>query len=71
MTILVMLQLIKFKLGHDTLYVDLSPCIEDGKLNIELVKVEVACSYFLQLPEQKRSKGMCQDSRLVKFFLPT
>ncbi|XP_074592225.1 protein TONSOKU [Curcuma longa] len=50
--------LIKFKLGQDTLYVDLSPCIEDGKLNIERVKVEVACSYFLQLPEQKRSKGL-------------
>ncbi|XP_042407586.1 protein TONSOKU-like [Zingiber officinale] len=49
---------IKFKLGHDTLCVDLSPFIEDDKLNIELVKVEVACSYFLQLLEQKRSKGL-------------
>ncbi|WOK94400.1 protein TONSOKU isoform X1 [Canna indica] len=49
---------IKFKLGHDLIHVDISSCLEDGYLNIECVKVEVACSYFLQLPEQKRSKGL-------------
>ncbi|KAJ8504389.1 hypothetical protein OPV22_005275 [Ensete ventricosum] len=49
---------VKVKVGHDLIHVDLSSCLEDGNLDIECLKVEVACTYFLQLPEQKRSKGL-------------
>ncbi|CAL9162518.1 unnamed protein product [Musa hybrid cultivar] len=49
---------VKVKVGHDLIHVDLSSCLEDGNLDIECLKVEVACTYFLQLPEQKGSKGL-------------
>ncbi|RRT60262.1 hypothetical protein B296_00045112 [Ensete ventricosum] len=67
--VILMLQFVKVKVGHDLIHVDLSSCLEDGNLDIECLKVEVACTYFLQLPEQKRSKGAYHDSELVSLGL--
>ncbi|KAL5813404.1 hypothetical protein ACOSQ4_024045 [Xanthoceras sorbifolium] len=55
------LQRITFKIDNDLIHLEhLEPgsCITSDKLNIEPFKVELACLYYLQLPMEKRSKGL-------------
>ncbi|XP_052206092.1 protein TONSOKU isoform X2 [Diospyros lotus] len=49
---------VAFKLDGDFVHVELGSCMVGDKLSIEHVKVEVACLYYLQLPTEKRSRGL-------------
>ncbi|XP_019704560.2 protein TONSOKU isoform X1 [Elaeis guineensis] len=49
---------ITFKIGDKLIYVDISFCNDGGYLNIECMKAEVACVYYLQLSEERRAKGL-------------
>lgn len=49
---------IMFKIGHDFIRLNTSSLIEGDNLTIEHVKIEVACVYYLQFSEEKRSKGL-------------
>ncbi|KAG5529146.1 hypothetical protein RHGRI_029727 [Rhododendron griersonianum] len=51
-------QYLTFKIDEDFIQVELSSCMVGDKLNIECMKVEVACLYYLQLPTEKRSRGL-------------
>ncbi|KAK4256777.1 hypothetical protein QN277_006458 [Acacia crassicarpa] len=52
------LQYITFKIENDFIHVQASSCIVDALLNIESLKAEVACLYYLQLPIEKKSEGL-------------
>ncbi|XP_059644880.1 protein TONSOKU [Cornus florida] len=52
------LQHIKFQIDGDLIQVKLASCMAGDKLSIECLKVEVACIYYLQLPIEKRSRGL-------------
>ncbi|XP_028554658.1 protein TONSOKU isoform X2 [Dendrobium catenatum] len=47
-----------FKVGRDSIYVDMNCCLTGNILNIDHLKVEVACAFFLGLFEEKRSEGL-------------
>ncbi|KAF0931168.1 hypothetical protein E2562_002524 [Oryza meyeriana var. granulata] len=47
-----------FKIGEHLVYLDANACTCDGAFSIESLKVEVACVYYLQIPDEKRSKGL-------------
>ncbi|XP_057769041.1 protein TONSOKU isoform X2 [Salvia miltiorrhiza] len=49
---------IRFKIDQELVYMDPSMYLVDGKLNIEQMKVDLACSYYLQLSHEKRSRGL-------------
>ncbi|XP_020572962.1 protein TONSOKU isoform X2 [Phalaenopsis equestris] len=49
---------IMFKAGHDSVYVDMNCCLMGNILDVDYLKVEVACAFFLGLFEEKRSKGL-------------
>ncbi|KAL5752076.1 hypothetical protein ACOSQ2_022583 [Xanthoceras sorbifolium] len=51
-------QRITFKIDNDLIHLEAGSCITSDKLNIESLKVELACLYYLQLPMEKRSKGL-------------
>lgn len=50
-------QFVAFKIGDETIQLDVSSFIDGDALDVESLKVEIACVYFLQLSEEKRSKG--------------
>lgn len=47
------------KIGDDLILVDLNLFADGEKLDSELLKIEVACRYYLKLYDQRRTKGMC------------
>ncbi|BAF10240.2 Os02g0784100 [Oryza sativa Japonica Group] len=47
-----------FKIGEHLVYLDANACTREGAFSIESLKVEVACVYYLQIPDDKRSKGL-------------
>ncbi|KAF2947279.1 protein TONSOKU [Oryza sativa Japonica Group] len=47
-----------FKIGELLVYLDANACTCEGAFSIECLKVEVACVYYLQIPDEKRSKGL-------------
>ncbi|XP_042025536.1 protein TONSOKU-like isoform X2 [Salvia splendens] len=51
-------QHIMFKIDQELVYMDPNMYLIDGKLNIEQMKVDLACFYYLQLSQQKRSRGL-------------
>lgn len=51
-------QYLTFKINEDFIQVELSSCIVGDKLDMECMKVEIACLYYLQLPTEKRSRGL-------------
>lgn len=53
-----MQQHLAFRIGQHLVYLDLNACICEAAFNIESLKVEVACVYYLQIPDEKSSKGL-------------
>ncbi|XAR73209.1 hypothetical protein NMG60_11007107 [Bertholletia excelsa] len=51
-------QYITFKINEDLIHVEWSSCMAGDKLNTDCLKVEVACLYYLQLPQDNRSRGL-------------
>ncbi|KAL7230356.1 hypothetical protein ACSBR2_008781 [Camellia fascicularis] len=51
-------QKLTFKIDEDFVHVELGSCMVGDELSIERMKVEVACLYYLQLPTEKRSRGL-------------
>ncbi|KAI8031922.1 Protein TONSOKU [Camellia lanceoleosa] len=51
-------QKLTFKIDEDFVHVELGSCMVGDELSIECMKVEVACLYYLQLPTEKRSRGL-------------
>ncbi|KQK02062.1 protein TONSOKU isoform X2 [Brachypodium distachyon] len=51
-------QFLAFRIGEHLVYVDTNACICEDIFSIESLKVEVACAYYLQIPDEKRSKGL-------------
>ncbi|VAI61758.1 unnamed protein product [Triticum turgidum subsp. durum] len=51
-------QHLAFRIGQHLVYLDLNACICEAAFNIESLKVEVACVYHLQIPDEKSSKGL-------------
>ncbi|XVF61874.1 hypothetical protein PTKIN_Ptkin08bG0169300 [Pterospermum kingtungense] len=49
---------ITFKIDDNIIHVIVSSFMAGATINIESLKVELACLYYLQLPEEKRSKGL-------------
>ena len=47
-----------FRIGDHLVYLDGSACVHEGALDIEALKVEVACVYYLQISDEKRAKGL-------------
>ncbi|KAK2988279.1 hypothetical protein RJ640_016859 [Escallonia rubra] len=54
-----------FKIEDDFVHVDPCSCVVNGTLSIERMKVAVACLYYSQLPQDKRSKGRQLNSGLL------
>lgn len=53
-------QHIIFKIDQELVRMDLNLYGDGGKLDIEQMKVELACLYYLQLSQEKRSRGTLQ-----------
>ncbi|KAK1587587.1 hypothetical protein Q3G72_014471 [Acer saccharum] len=51
-------QCMTFKIDDGLIHLEAGSCTTSDKLNIESLKVELACLYYLQLPTEKRSKGL-------------
>ncbi|KAK3211640.1 hypothetical protein Dsin_016346 [Dipteronia sinensis] len=51
-------QCMTFKIDDVLIHLEAGSCTTSDKLNIESLKVELACLYYLQLPTEKRSKGL-------------
>ncbi|CAK7355042.1 unnamed protein product [Dovyalis caffra] len=51
-------QCIIFRIDNDLIHVDAASYLAFDKLSIESMTVELACLYYLQLPTDKRSKGL-------------
>ncbi|KAL8168242.1 hypothetical protein V2J09_009741 [Rumex salicifolius] len=49
---------IKIKMEDDFVFIEPEPCMLGCELNIEALKSQAACSYYLQLPAEKRSNGL-------------
>ncbi|XWS29402.1 hypothetical protein CRYUN_Cryun24cG0026500 [Craigia yunnanensis] len=49
---------ITFKIDGNIIHVVVSSFMAGDKISIESLKVELACLYYLQLPVEKRSKGL-------------
>ncbi|PPD74456.1 hypothetical protein GOBAR_DD28619 [Gossypium barbadense] len=49
---------IEFKIDDNKINVAVSSFMAGDKISIESLKVELACLYYLQLPVEKRSKGL-------------
>ncbi|KAJ6991180.1 hypothetical protein NC653_019397 [Populus alba x Populus x berolinensis] len=59
-------QCIVFRIDNDLIQVDAASYLAFDKLSIESMTVELACLYYLQLPTEKRSKGLLPIVQHVK-----
>ncbi|KAL2241219.1 UNVERIFIED_CONTAM: Protein TONSOKU [Sesamum indicum] len=57
-----------FKIDQELVHVDPDMCSVGAKLDIERIKVELACLYYLQLSREKRSRGLLN---VTKYFRRT
>ncbi|VFQ96085.1 unnamed protein product [Cuscuta campestris] len=55
------------KIGEDYVHIEQELCIIGSSLSIEQLKVEVACMYYIQLPCEKRSRGLVPVIQHVKY----
>ncbi|XP_022884500.1 protein TONSOKU [Olea europaea var. sylvestris] len=60
-------QLITCKIDEDLVHMNLDSCRVGGKLNIEEMKVEVACLYCLKLSVEKRFRGLVPVIQHIKY----
>ncbi|KAI3451497.1 hypothetical protein Pfo_008162 [Paulownia fortunei] len=60
-------QHITFKIDQELVHMDLDLCGVGGKLDIEQMKVELACLYYLQLSREKRSRGLVPVIQHMKY----
>ncbi|KAK6117535.1 hypothetical protein DH2020_048714 [Rehmannia glutinosa] len=60
-------QHIIFKIDQELVRMDLDLCGVGGKLDIEQMKVELACLYYLQLSREKRSRGLVPVIQHLKY----
>ncbi|KAI4317132.1 hypothetical protein L6164_025031 [Bauhinia variegata] len=60
-------QYIKFKVEKDMICIEATSCISGDQLNIESLKAEVACIYYLQLPAEKKSEGLFPIIQHIKY----
>ncbi|KAJ4966104.1 hypothetical protein NE237_017953 [Protea cynaroides] len=60
-------QHIIFKIDGHMVRVDANSWMEDNMPTVECLKVEVACLYYLQLPEEKRARGLLPVIRHMKY----
>lgn len=59
-------QLIAFKVDDNVIHVDVGSNMIGDKISIEPLKIELACLYYLQLPVEKRSKGLLPIIQLLR-----
>ncbi|MQM05860.1 hypothetical protein Taro_038676 [Colocasia esculenta] len=59
---------VTFKVGGCFINVDMRSCMNGDKLSEAYVKAAVACHYYLQLPEEKRSKGLLPIIRSLTYY---
>ncbi|GKU95150.1 hypothetical protein SLEP1_g8546 [Rubroshorea leprosula] len=57
---------VTFKIDDCLIHVDVGSHMVGDKLSIEPLKIELACLYYLQLPMEKRSKGLLPIIQLMK-----
>ncbi|KAJ6289266.1 hypothetical protein OIU76_025139 [Salix suchowensis] len=62
-------QCIVFRIDNDLIQVDAASYLAFDKLSIESMTVELACLYYLQLPTEKRSKGLLPIVQHMKFSI--
>ncbi|CAN6439022.1 unnamed protein product [Victoria cruziana] len=55
------------KIADSVVHVDLSSCINGDNVNVEIMKVELACLYYLRLPKDKCSRGTLPIIQLLKW----
>ncbi|KAL9462342.1 hypothetical protein AB3S75_000365 [Citrus x aurantiifolia] len=60
-------QCVTFRIDDDLIHLEVHSCICDDKLDIESLKVELACLYYLQLPKEKISKGLLPIIQHMKY----
>ncbi|KAL8477291.1 hypothetical protein ACS0TY_029543 [Phlomoides rotata] len=60
-------QHIIFKIDQELVHMDLNLYGDGCKLNIEQMKVELACSYYLRLSREKRSRGLVPVIQHMKY----
>lgn len=60
-------QHILVKIDDDLVHVNPDLCMVGSKLNIDRMKVEVACLYYLILPSEKREKGLVPVIQHIKY----
>ncbi|CAL0330027.1 unnamed protein product [Lupinus luteus] len=53
-------------IGNDPIHIEESMCTANDQLNIEFLKAAIACSYYLQLPTEKRSEGLLPIVQYIK-----
>ncbi|XP_022741653.1 protein TONSOKU-like [Durio zibethinus] len=58
---------VTFKIDDSMIYVELSSFMAGDKISIESLKFELACLYYLQLPVEKRSKGLLPIIRNMEY----
>ncbi|KAH6756608.1 hypothetical protein C2S51_038907 [Perilla frutescens var. frutescens] len=60
-------QQIMIKIDQELVYMDPNVYGVGGKLNIEQMKVDLACFYYLQLSQEKRSRGLVPVIQHIKY----
>ncbi|XP_031476796.1 protein TONSOKU isoform X2 [Nymphaea colorata] len=55
------------KIDETMVHLDLSSCTNGDKVNVDSMKVELACLYYLRLPKDKCSRGMLPIIQLLKW----
>ncbi|KAF7840080.1 Protein TONSOKU [Senna tora] len=55
-----------FKIENELIHIEATSFVADDQLDIESLKAEVACLYYLQLPRQKRSEGLLPIIQHIK-----
>ncbi|XP_051140221.1 protein TONSOKU isoform X2 [Andrographis paniculata] len=60
-------QRIMFKIEHDLVHMDLDISTLADKLDVEQMKIELACMYYLQLFREKKSRGLVPVIQHMKY----
>ncbi|KAL6523140.1 hypothetical protein OROHE_016435 [Orobanche hederae] len=62
-----LVQHIIFKIDQEFVHVDLDLCRVGAKFDLEQMKAELACLYYLQLPRERRSRGLVPVIQHMKY----
>jgi hypothetical protein len=57
-----------FRIGEHLVYLDNCASVHEGAFNVESLKVEVACIYYLQISDEKRAKGSFLSYTSISFY---